>query len=141
IGGNNKYALRITNRGPAAGTATVTIVSASTGATLGTWTSPSIPRYGAIQNTLSDIASHATPALTAAQMAQPMNIAVRTRFAPAIQLVAMNGQTNVLANLTACGARLFEDIALLGYVEGSGTSGITSAVRMVNTSATTSRRV
>jgi hypothetical protein len=135
-GGTSAFAVRVTNRGRVAGQATVTLLSAASGAVLGVWTSPSIPSFGGIQNTLADIAAHATPALTSAQMAQPMNVHVRTTFPSATQMVALNSQTGALSNLTACGARLFEDIALLGYVEGPGTNGITSAVRVVNASAT-----
>ncbi len=57
-------ALRITNRGPAAGTATVILLDAATGTQLATWTSPSIAKFGAIQKSVADIAA-ATPPVPA----------------------------------------------------------------------------
>ena len=126
-------ALRITNRGPAAGTVTVILLNAATGAQLGTWTSPSIAKYGAIQKSVADIAAAATPALTTAQRTGPFNIALRSTFAPAYQLVVSMAQTGQLSNITACGSRLIDNISILGYVEGPATTGVASAVRVVNT--------
>jgi len=135
--GNNGFVLRVTNRGPRAGTATVVFVSAANGATLGRWTSSSIPVFASVQSSIASIAALMTPALTPAQLAAPMNVLVSTTFAPATQLLAFNGTTGGIANLTACGGNLFEDIYLLGYVEGPGAVGPTAAVRMVNTSSRT----
>ena len=126
-------ALRITNRGPAAGTATVILLNAATGAQLATWTSPSIAKYGAIQKSVADIAAAATPTLTAAQLTGPFNIALRSTFAPAYQLVVSTAQTGQVSNITASGSRLIDNISILGYVEGPATTGVTSAVRVVNT--------
>ena len=125
-------ALRITNRGPAAGTVTVTLLNAATGTQLATWTSPSIAQFGAIQKSVADIAAAATPALTTAQRTGPFNIALRSTFAPAYQLVTSTAQTGQLSNITACGSRLIDNISILGYVEGPAATGATSAVRIVN---------
>lgn len=134
-GGNSTMSLRITNRGPRAGTATVTLVNAATGAVLSTWTSGAIPLFGAIQTSIAAIAAASTPTLTAAQIATPMNLRVSTTFAPATQLIAVNSPSGTLTNLSACGGFLFEHQNLLGYVEGPGTVGATGAVRIVNTGA------
>lgn len=135
--GTNAFVLRITNRGPRAGTATVTLATASTGALLGTWTSGSIPVFGAIQKTIASIAAAVTPALTPAQLAAPMNFSVSTTFAPATQLLTFHSTTGAVSNLTACGANLFEDIYLLGHMEGPNTAGMSSAVRLFNGSGRT----
>lgn len=130
--GANSFVLRVTNRGPRAGTATVALADAATGTLLGTWTSPTIPVFGANQTSIATIAAAITPALTPAQLAAPMNFSVTTTFAPATQLLTFHSATGTVANLTACGAHLFEDIFLLGYVEGPNTAGMTAAVRFFN---------
>lgn len=135
--GANNFILRVTNRGPRAGIATVTFAAAATGTVLGTWTSPTIPVFGAIQTSIATMAAAITPALTPAQVAAPMNMSVSTTFAPAAQLLAFNTTTGTIANLTACGANLFEDIYLLGYMEGQGVPGMSSAVRLFNGSRRT----
>ncbi len=135
--GTNAFVLRITNRGPRAGTATVTLATASTGAVLGTWTSGSIPVFGAVQYPIATIAAAVTPALTPAQLAAPMNLSVSTTFAPATQLLTFHSTTGTVANVTACGANLFEDIYLLGHMEGPNTAGMSSAVRIFNGSGRT----
>lgn len=132
LSGPNNFVLRVTNRGPRVGTATVVFAAAATGEVIGTWTSSSIPVFGAIQSSLATIAAAMTLALTPAQLAAPVNISVSTTFAPATQLLGFNGATGTVSNLTACGANLFEDIYLLGYMEGPGTAGLSSAVRLFN---------
>lgn len=135
--GNNSFILRVTNRGPRAGTATVTFASAATGAVIGAWTSPAIPVFASIQSSIASIAATIAPALTSAQLAAPMNISVATTFAPATQLLSVNATTGGVANLSACGGALFEDIYLLGYVEGPGAAGPAAAVRLFNLSSRT----
>ena len=126
--------LRITNAGTDAGTATVVLHAGDSGATLGTWTSASIPSHGSIQVDLADVAAHATPVLTTAQAGAAVDLHTTATFRGSIQAVQWNAKAGSLTNVGACGAQRHN---LIGYAEGALTSNVTGMVRLVNASADT----
>jgi hypothetical protein len=130
--------LRITNAGADAGTTTVVLHAADTGAELGTWTSASIPSHGSIQVDLADVAAHATPALTTAQAGAAVDLHTTATFPGSIQAVQWNAKAGSLTNVGACGAQRHH---LIGYAEGALTSNVTGTVRLVNASAATAHGV
>lgn len=109
---------------------TATLYDAAGGASIGTWTSASLPAGAAIEVTAARIAAEATPALTATQRAAALNIATVATFRGTAQLLSKTA--TVIVNQSDCGA----GGNMLGYVEGPGFTGATGAVRFVNASST-----
>ena len=114
----------------AAGTVKATIYDAATGTLLGTWTSASIPSLGAIEVSAATIAAGATPALTTAQKAAALNIAVTSTFRGTVQQITR--AAGAVINQSDCGGTG----NILSHVEGPGFTGVTGAVRIVNASNT-----
>lgn len=107
-----------------AGTVTAKLYDAA-GASLGTWTSASIPAGAAIEVTATQIATGSTPALTAAQQAAPISYSLSATVRGAVQQLSKTA--SAIVNQTGCFGG-----GGLGYVEGPGFTGAAGAVRLTN---------
>lgn len=107
-----------------AGTVTAQLYDAA-GASLGTWTSASIPAGAAIEVTATQIAAGSTPALTTAQQAAAISYSLSATVRGSVQQLSKTA--SVIVNQTGCFGG-----GGLSYVEGPGFTGATGAVRLTN---------
>lgn len=111
-----------------AGTVSAKLYDAA-GASLGTWTSASIPAGGAIEVTATQIITGVTPALTASQQASVASYAVSATVRGSVQQLSKTA--TAIVNQSHCGGG-----SGLGYVEGPAFTGATGAVRLSNGGST-----
>lgn len=132
LGGANASStlLRFVNAGSAAGTVTLTLYDAGTGAQVATYTSASIPSAAGLQVTLSQVISGATPTLGTADQTRVYNVAATATFRGTVQALLNTG--SAIVNQVACGV----GGRFLGYVEGPGFTNVTGAIRLSNPSTT-----
>jgi hypothetical protein len=140
VNSNTTTYLRLTNLSDQAGVATVTLRSAATGATLGTWTSVSLAAHTATQVDLADIAAHASPVLTAADAGDAVDLTVSTTFGGTAQAVLWNTTGGSLTNMTPCAAPRIAT-SVIGYIEGGSAANVTGALRLANNTDTTHHTV
>jgi len=130
--------LRVYNSGGSTGTVTFTIRDASTGTTLGTWTSASVATHGAAQFFISDIEKNAVPAanqtITASDRSY-YNLEVSSTFGGYLQYVLWSANAGVLGNLTSCPAGPSANRTTLMYVDAGSNSSYVSHIRIVNSGA------
>jgi hypothetical protein len=110
---------RFANAGRTAAKVTATLYDGATGASLGIWTSASLPAGAAVEVTAAQVAS----GLTATQRANPLNIAINARGGAQW----LSKTATVIVNQGGCVGGNG-----LGYVEGPGFTGATGALRLVN---------
>ena len=121
--------LRFVNLSGTAGTATVALHDATTGAEVATWTSASIPAHGSLQSDLATIVGAALPALTVAQAAAKMNATVGATFQGTVQNVVITG--GVASDLSNC----FDGQGVLGGVAGAAHASLMSGIQLTNQAA------
>lgn len=105
-----------------AGTATMALYNASSGTSLGTWTSPSIPPGGALEISAAGLfAAITVPAGTGA-----FNATASASFRGTVRHITRT--PGAIINQTDCGT----PVGSLTYVEGPGFPGVTAAVKILN---------
>ncbi len=109
--------VRLYNTSAAAGTATISLVNAATGATLGRWTSPAIAPGAERQFAIQEIEAAATPAITAKP--QFYTAVIESQFAGYVQHVLWHVSDNTLTNLTTCSSGSLADPAQLMAVHST----------------------
>ncbi len=130
--------IRLANTGSAAATATVKLWDYTTGASLGQWTSPSIPAGTAPQYGISTIES----ALTGAKP-QYYAVAVQTEMTGTTQHVLWKPSDGTLTNLSTCDTGITAGTGQVASVHSSvlDAPGYPSSVAINNTSASTATSV
>ena len=100
LGGANASStlLRFVNAGSAAGTVTLTLYDAGTGAQVATYTSASIPSAAGLQVTLSQVISGATPTLGTADQTRVYNVAATATFRGTVAVAAFIQRTTGAAS-------------------------------------------
>ena len=132
LGGANASStlLRFVNAGSTAGTVTLTLYDAGTGAQVAAYKSASIPSAAGLQVTLSQVISGATPTLGSSDQTRVYNVAATATFHGTVQALLNTG--SAIVNQVACGV----GGRFLGYVEGPGFTNVTGAIRLSNPTTT-----
>lgn len=124
--------LRFHNVGGAAGTVAVTVRNASTGATLGEWTSPSIPVDSELQFGVATIES--ALGITT-NKPDRYSLSIRSGISGLFQHVLYRPSDGTLTNLSTCAAGVTADQTKISGVHSSQLqSGFPSTVLITNTS-------
>ncbi|MDX2145390.1 MAG: DUF4185 domain-containing protein [Rhodospirillaceae bacterium] len=125
--------VRFHNTGTSAGTATMSLRHATTGQTLATWTSPSIPAGSQQQYFIGTIENGASQSFVKPSY---YNIAVESQFAGYFQHVLWRPSDGTLTNLSTCDAGIKSDIAQISGVHSSLlAANYPSSVAIANTGA------
>ena len=122
--------LRLFNTGVSAGTVTVTLRDATTGAVAGTWTSPQIPSQASPQFSFESIERDAGTPQAAGRIYY--NLDVTSTFTGYMQHVLWARTGGVFANLSGCAAGA-SDGQVVSNVHASNFTSYESRLRMVNT--------
>ena len=127
--------LRFFNNSASAGTVTVTLHDSSSGATIGTWTSPSIPSQASPQIALQTIESQVTPASGQTVLVSSRlyyNVEVSSTFTGYMQHVLWARNGGVFANLSSCASGFADDSSTIPNLHASTIVGYNSHIRIVN---------
>lgn len=126
--------LRFYNSSAAAGTATVSLYDASTGKSLGQWTSPSVPAGSEQQFYIGDIES-AIPA----EVNKPdyYSTSIEAKFGGSVQHVLWRSSNATLTNLSTCAAAVTADPMTLAGVHSSLLNGSYPSQVVINNTGVT----
>ena len=135
--------LRFFNNSTAAGTVTVTLHDAQTGASVSTWTSPLIPPQAAPQISFETIEREAVLAQGASAKSGRVyyNVDVASTFSGYMQHVLWARLGGVFANLTSCASGPVSDTSVIPNVHASSFTNFVSRLRIVNTGPATDHAV
>lgn len=125
--------LRFYNAGSTSGTVEVTLADYTTGAILGTWTSPSIAGHRTRQFPVSEIESGANAVFTKPSV---YSLSVRPTFSGNFQNTLWNTGSAALANASTCDTQSTDRKTLI-YVHSSLLSPYTSTIVIHNTGSGT----
>ncbi len=110
--------LRFFNPSARAGKATVRIADGDTGATIGTWTSPSFQPFSSVQFFMRDLENGAVPKIDPAPHAN-YSISIATDFPGFFQHVVWNREGQSLTNLSGCGNGISPNVTSVINVHSS----------------------